>query len=64
MISGAIYVPWELWELLKGITWVRACLLGVNLLVVGYLIWALLRNREKARKRVAGVAGRRVTTPS
>ena len=64
VISGTIYIPWEIWELLKGISWSRVGLLAVNLLVVGYLIWALLKNREKARKRTEMMAGRRAATPS
>lgn len=39
ILSGAIYLPIELYELLKRPTWVRAAILFLNLLVVLYLIW-------------------------
>lgn len=36
-ISGALYVPLEVYELFHGLTWLKLSLLAVNLLVVGYL---------------------------
>jgi len=47
VISGAIYVPWELWELLHGITALKLGLLAVNLAIVGYLFRALKRSRSR-----------------
>jgi len=41
--SGAIYVPFELVELLRKTAVPRAVSLLVNLLVVGYLLWDLRR---------------------
>ena len=45
VISGGIYVPWELMELIREVTWPRAVFLTLNLVVVGYLIWQL-KSRE------------------
>jgi uncharacterized membrane protein (DUF2068 family) len=42
-ISGGIYVPFELVELIRKATLLRAASLVINLLVVGYLLWVLWR---------------------
>lgn len=55
-IGGAIYVPWELWELLHGITALKLGLLAVNLTIVGYLFWALKRNRSRVGRTAAAIA--------
>lgn len=46
-VSGAIYVPFELAELLRRPTWHGALLLAVNLLVVALMVGALLRRRKR-----------------
>ena len=45
-ISGAIYVPFEVVELVKRVTTLRIASLLVNLVVVGYMLW-LLRRRSQ-----------------
>ena len=40
-VSGAIYVPIELYELLRGASWPKFTLLFVNIVIVSYLIRAL-----------------------
>ena len=42
--SGAIYVPFELYELLHKVSWLTLGTLAVNLLVVGLMLFALLRS--------------------
>lgn len=42
--SGAIYVPFEVYELLHKASWLSAGALVVNLLVVGLMLYALLRS--------------------
>jgi uncharacterized membrane protein (DUF2068 family) len=42
--SGAIYVPFELYELLHKTSWLALSTLAVNLLVVGLMLLALLRS--------------------
>ena len=44
-ISGGIYIPFELYELFKGDTWLSLGALLVNVFVVGLMINALLRER-------------------
>lgn len=46
VINGGIYLPIEVWELLKGITWPRVLLFTVNLAIVAYLGWTLARHRR------------------
>jgi uncharacterized membrane protein (DUF2068 family) len=43
IVSSGIYLPIEVWELLKGITWPRVVLFVVNLAIVAYLAWTLAR---------------------
>jgi uncharacterized membrane protein (DUF2068 family) len=45
-ISGSIYVPFELYELYRRVDWLSLAALVVNLLVVGLMILALIRNRS------------------
>lgn len=43
-VSGAIYVPFEFYELLHKVSWLSLAVLVVNLLVVGLMVFALLRS--------------------
>jgi uncharacterized membrane protein (DUF2068 family) len=42
-VSGGIYIPFELYELFKGVTWLSLGALVVNVFIVGLMINALLR---------------------
>jgi uncharacterized membrane protein (DUF2068 family) len=44
-VSGGIYIPFELYELFQGVTWLSVGALLVNVFVVGLMINALLRAR-------------------
>jgi uncharacterized membrane protein (DUF2068 family) len=54
-LSGGIYVPIEIYELMHHITWLRITALLINLLVVGYMVWLLT---ESQRRRVAAEKNR------
>jgi uncharacterized membrane protein (DUF2068 family) len=41
-----MFLPWELYELLRSPTWVRLGLLVINLLVLAYLLWILERKKK------------------
>jgi uncharacterized membrane protein (DUF2068 family) len=41
------FLPWEVYELARELTWIRALLLLTNILVVVYLVWLLRSNRAK-----------------
>jgi len=44
--AGGIYIPFELYELSKGVTWAKTGLLAVNLAIVAYLARVLWRTRR------------------
>jgi uncharacterized membrane protein (DUF2068 family) len=47
-VSGAIYVPVELYELTRGVTWVRVAALILNAAVVGYMCYMLWRGAPRS----------------
>ena len=53
---GGVYIPIELYELARGLTWAKGLLLVVNIAIVAYLI-AVLRNERMAARAGAGRAG-------
>jgi uncharacterized membrane protein (DUF2068 family) len=44
VVSGAVYVPAEVYEILRGITWVRILLLSLNVCIVTYMTYVLWRS--------------------
>ena len=51
-LSGGVYVPIELYELTRHVTWFRFAALVLNLIVVAYMVWLLTENR---RRHAAGL---------
>ncbi len=49
-LSGGIYIPFEIYELFKRVTWLRVSTLAVNVIIVAYMVWLLT---ESLRKRAA-----------
>ena len=45
-LSGAIYIPFELYKLAEGVDWLRVSVLAVNVLIVGYMSLVLYRSRS------------------
>ena len=43
LILTVSFVPWEMYELVRHATWVKAGLFAINLAVLGYLVWLLHR---------------------
>jgi len=43
--ATTIFLPWELYEIVRHPDWVRVCLLLANLAVLAYLLWTLRRGR-------------------
>ncbi len=39
LISGAAYLPWELWEFLRRPNWFHATLIAINVIVVLYIAY-------------------------
>ena len=50
VVSGGIYVPVEIYELVNKPSWVKAATLTLNVAVVLYLVWTLRRGRPAARE--------------
>jgi len=48
------FLPWEVYEIVRHLDWLRVGLLITNLIVLAYLLWWLKRNR---RVIVSGLAG-------
>jgi uncharacterized membrane protein (DUF2068 family) len=44
VLTGGIYIPVEIYELVRGVTWPKVTVFTVNLGVVGYLLFVLIRN--------------------
>ena len=49
VLSGGIYLPVEIYELSLGITWPKVSVFVINLSVVLYLLFILIRNGENDR---------------
>jgi uncharacterized membrane protein (DUF2068 family) len=47
ILTGAIYIPIEIFEVSRSVTWPRVTVLVVNLGVVFYLLFVLIKNGEK-----------------
>jgi uncharacterized membrane protein (DUF2068 family) len=56
VISGAIYVPFEVLGVIRHPHCVRFALLNGNLLVVSYILWILIENRRDRREAEARAA--------
>jgi len=48
-LSGAIYVPFEIYKLSQRLTWTRFGFLAGNAVIVGYLAWVLARRQAGGR---------------
>ena len=49
LLAGGIYLPIELFEIMRGVTWPKAVILIVNAAIVGYMAHALYRSRQSSR---------------
>ena len=56
-LSGALLLPVEIRELMRGITWLRSAVLIGNLAVVIYMIYVIRDNRRERRAAALGAAG-------
>ena len=48
-LSGAVYVPVELYEIVHRASWLKFGALVINLLIVAYMVWLLSENRRRSR---------------
>ena len=47
IIAGGIYLPVEIYELFRRVTWIRAAVFVTNLLIVLYLAWVRFRSHKR-----------------
>lgn len=48
-LSGAIYIPFEIYEIIKHVTWLRVGALVLNVVIVAYMVWLLTESRRRGR---------------
>jgi uncharacterized membrane protein (DUF2068 family) len=53
LVAGGIYVPIEIYELVRHATWLKVVILATNLAVVAYMGWVLRHSAEQDRERLA-----------
>jgi uncharacterized membrane protein (DUF2068 family) len=53
LLAGGLYVPVEIYELLRHPSWMKAGVLTTNLAIVAYMAWALLHPAAQAREVAA-----------
>jgi uncharacterized membrane protein (DUF2068 family) len=46
-ISGAVYVPFEVFAVIEHPQWIRFVILSGNLIVVSYILWILIEDRRE-----------------
>lgn len=56
MISGAVYVPFEVFDLVHKPTLIRGSILLINLVVVAYMVYLRLYARPEKRDAIGSVA--------
>jgi uncharacterized membrane protein (DUF2068 family) len=47
------FLPWEVYEIVRRLDWLRVGLLVTNLIVLAYLVWWLRRNRKMGQSAAA-----------
>jgi uncharacterized membrane protein (DUF2068 family) len=55
-LSGAVYIPVEIYELAHRASWLKFGMLIVNLAVVAYMLWLLTEARRLQARQAAGAA--------
>jgi uncharacterized membrane protein (DUF2068 family) len=50
LLSGGLYIPFEIYELAVHATWVKAAVLATNLAVVAYMAYALSHSDDQDRE--------------
>jgi uncharacterized membrane protein (DUF2068 family) len=53
-LSGAVYMPFEIYRFVRGEGWIAATALAINALVVGFMVYALRARRREEAARLAG----------
>jgi uncharacterized membrane protein (DUF2068 family) len=48
--AGGIYIPIEIYELFRRVTWLKISALIINIAIVAYMVWLLTESRRLAAK--------------
>jgi len=49
LLTGGIYIPVELFEIIRGVTWPKVAVFVVNLYIVGFMGYVLYRSRQSRK---------------
>jgi len=52
LLTGGMYVPLELFEIVRGVMWPRVTLLIVNAGIAGYLSFIVFQTRQKRKHAI------------
>ena len=52
VLTGSMYIPVEIFEITRRITWPRVTVLIINVVVVSYLLFVLIQNGKKKQSEV------------
>lgn len=44
LLSGALYLPWEILKLIERVDWERVGVLLINVLIIGYMLYIRIRD--------------------
>src|SRR6266403_2862789 len=47
MLSACLYLPWEIYEILRHFRWLKAAILIINIIVIFYLAFVLWQSRQE-----------------
>jgi uncharacterized membrane protein (DUF2068 family) len=61
-VSGTLLLPWEIRELLRGVTVVRSVLLLGNVAIILYMLYVILANRRE-RRQAGSISSEGPSTP-
>ena len=50
LLTGGMYIPVEIFEVARSVTWPRVIVLVINIGVVSYLLYVLINDRGKGRR--------------
>jgi uncharacterized membrane protein (DUF2068 family) len=50
-ISGAIYIPVEIYEISRGVSWIKIAALIANIMIVAYMCYVLWRSKQHSPAR-------------
>lgn len=53
MISGVLYLPWEIWKLIEKVNWIHVSLVAGNVLIVIYLLRLRISSRRRGGQPLA-----------